>query len=188
MTPETPQPIPDPRKLQPEGLSNRTKRWMFFGIFGVILLVVLANIIGGSPSAAPAKMPEQARQQRQNPTAAQLEEYARMTQQQAALLDKTRADAANLERLRSGQSPITASDLQQAAALREAAQVKQQYQLQQQEYVAQQTRQNVAASPADRQQAAAAKQLDSLVHQEHGQMAAVLAPVAATRTDDTDRH
>jgi type IV secretory pathway VirB10-like protein len=165
------QPLPDPRKLQPEGLSNRTKRWMFLGAMGVVLLIVVANIFGSSPVIPAARIQGTPTAQQQNPTAAQLEDYTRnLAQQQAALLDRTRADAARLEQLQANQGPIGAADLQKAAALREAATVQQQYQ---QEY---------GGHPQSRQPQGPATETerpavpDSVVHQDRGQIAPVRAP------------
>jgi hypothetical protein len=36
--------MPDPEKLKPAGLRDRQKRWIFFGVAGVILLILLGNI------------------------------------------------------------------------------------------------------------------------------------------------
>jgi type IV secretory pathway VirB10-like protein len=95
-----PPPIPDPERLQPEGISNRAKRWMFLGVIGLVSLIVLANIIG-SPGAVPAaKTASPSAQQQQNPTAAEIRDTeAALTQQQAELLRKTAQDAMRLRQL-----------------------------------------------------------------------------------------
>lgn len=162
-----PPPIPDPEKLQPAGLSNRTRRGIFLGAMGVVLLIVLANIFGSSPSAPSARTQAPPLTQPQNPTAAQLDDYTRnLAQQQAALLDKTRADAARLEQLQANQGQISAEDLQKAAALRSAATFQQQYQ---QPYAGE----SHQAAAAEKQSPAVP---DSLVRQDRGQATPVPAP------------
>jgi len=164
------QPIPDPRKLQPEGLSNRTKRWLFLGVMGVVLLIVLANVFGSSPAVPGAKTQAPSAAQQQNPTAAQLDDYARnLAGQQAALLDRTRADAMRLEQLQASQGQIGTVDLQKAAALREAAAMQQQYQ----QYGGQPQPLQTQTKAGEKERPAV---LDSLVRQEGGQAAPVPAP------------
>ena len=60
--PSTP-PMPDPEKLKPEGLSDRQKRWIFFGVAGVILFIILANMVGTN---APAPRKPQIAMRRRN--------------------------------------------------------------------------------------------------------------------------
>ena len=67
--------MPDPEKLKPEGLSDRQKRWIFFGVAGVILFIILANMVG-SNAPAPAKTTDRtAKAQQQNPTPAQIRDW-----------------------------------------------------------------------------------------------------------------
>ena len=97
-----PQPLPDPAALQPPGVSGRAKRWMFLGVFGLVSLIVLANIIG-SPPAAPVTKPNppaQSAQQQQNATAAEIRDTeAALAQRQAELLSRTAQDAVRLRQL-----------------------------------------------------------------------------------------
>ena len=84
-TPSTP-PIPDPEKLKPAGLSDRQKRWMFFGVAGLILFIILANIVGtNAPERAKAPDPA-VRSQQQNPTPAQIRDWENNLKQTEAQL------------------------------------------------------------------------------------------------------
>jgi type IV secretory pathway VirB10-like protein len=132
--PAGPPPIPDPQRLQPGGLSNRHKRRIFYGVMGLVLLLVLANLIG-TPSPSPMKTPAQAgnNQPPQNPSPAQIRDWENnLKQEEARLLDETTHHAQQLQRDRAasqgGAPPVTADDLQRAAALREAAEARQQFQ------------------------------------------------------------
>jgi type IV secretory pathway VirB10-like protein len=129
-----PPPIPDPQKLQPGELSSRHKRWIFYGVMGLVLLIVLANLIG-TTAPAPVRTPAQAGTQLpQNPTPAQIRDLENtLKQEQARLLEETTRHAQQLQRERASQAqaempPISAEDLQRAAALREAAEARQQFQ------------------------------------------------------------
>ena len=109
-----PIPLPDQKQLQPGGLSNKAKRWMFFTVMGIILATVIANMIGGPASAVPAAKGRTTSQQQQNPTAAQVREIDyNLAQQQAALIEKTLQDAARLKQMQQqaggtrGREPIT---------------------------------------------------------------------------------
>jgi hypothetical protein len=58
----TPQdhPMPNPQQLLPPGgLTNKHKRWMFYGAMAIVLLIVIANIVATGPSSAakPAARP-----------------------------------------------------------------------------------------------------------------------------------
>jgi type IV secretion system protein VirB10 len=89
--------IPDQTSLQPEGVSNRVKRWIYLGIMSVVSLIVIANLIG-SQAGAPAAKPK-ATSQQQNATAADIRSTEEMlAQQQAALVSKTAGDVARLRR------------------------------------------------------------------------------------------
>jgi type IV secretory pathway VirB10-like protein len=95
------QPLPaHPAGLQPQGISNRARRWMFLGVIGLVTLIVLANIIGSPSTPGAAKTAAPSAQQQQNPTAAEIRDTeAALAQQQADLLSKTAQDAARLRQL-----------------------------------------------------------------------------------------
>ena len=48
-TPQTgtavPPPMPDPEKLKPSGLSDKHKRYIYFGIAGVLVFLSAGNIL-----------------------------------------------------------------------------------------------------------------------------------------------
>ncbi|MBV8834118.1 MAG: TrbI/VirB10 family protein [Acidobacteriaceae bacterium] len=125
--------VPDPQGLQSNRLSNRHKRWMFFGVMGVVLLIILANLVSTNPTttAKPANRVGTPQQQ-QNPTPAQIRDWENnLKQQEAQLLDETSRHAQQLARERAAQGevqPMTADDLQRAAALQDAAQARAQFQ------------------------------------------------------------
>jgi type IV secretion system protein VirB10 len=126
-----PPPIPDPQPLQPGSLSNRHKRWIFYGVMGLVLLIVLANLIG-TPVSSPVKTPAQAgTQPAQNPSPGQIRDLENnLKQEEARLLEETARHAQQLQRDRAGQPqtpPVSAEDLQRAAALQEAADARRQF-------------------------------------------------------------
>lgn len=118
----TPQPMPDPQALQPSGLSNKHKRWMFYGIMTIVGLVVLANIVGSPPRTA-TKQPTSAAALQQNPSPQQIREMAENLGREQQQLQQANEDA----KRRIAQQPMTAADLQNQAALQEAQQMHQQY-------------------------------------------------------------
>jgi type IV secretion system protein VirB10 len=125
-TPSTP-PIPDPEKLKPAGLSDGQKRWMFFGVAGVILFIIVANIVGTNAPER-AKIPDPAvKSQRQNPTPAQIRDWENNLKQTEAQLQEEINRRQQVEK--AGSTPVmTADDLQRAAALHDAAEARQQFQ------------------------------------------------------------
>ena len=125
-TPPTP-PIPDPEKLKPAGLSDRQKRWMFFGVAGLILFIILANIVGtGTPERPKASDPA-VRSQQQNPTPAQIRDWENNLKQTEAQLQDEINRRQQAEKAGSA-AGMTAGDLQRAAALHDAAEARQQFQ------------------------------------------------------------
>ncbi len=143
-----PHPIPDPQQLQPPGgLSNRHKRWMFYGVMGIVLLIVLANMLATSPAGAP-KTPSRIINnpaQQQNPTPAQIRDMEHTLQQQETQLQDAGQKAQQLQKAAQQAgllptSPMTTDDLQRATALQDAAQARSQYQ------------QTYGADPAQQQQ------------------------------------
>jgi type IV secretory pathway VirB10-like protein len=180
---------PDPRGLQSHRLSNKHKRWMFFGVMGVVLLIILANLVSTNPTtiAKPANRVGTPPQQ-QNPTPAQIRDWENnLKQQEAQLLDETSRHAQQLARDRAAQGevqPMTADDLQRAAALQDAAQARAQFQ----------QRYGAAAGPpsqpnAQKSQLQAEKEqraykslfADNIVRQEG--VSPSTAPQAQTKTD-----
>ncbi len=132
-TDATPPPVPNPQQLQPSGLSNKHKRYIYFGVAAVIVLLILANVVGSNQTNSP-KVPATRgpTSQQQNPTPAQIRDWENnLKQQEAQLLDETARHAQQLARDRAAQGgvqPMTADDLQRAAALQDAAQARAQFQ------------------------------------------------------------
>ncbi|MGI9070439.1 MAG: TrbI/VirB10 family protein [Bryobacteraceae bacterium] len=132
----TPPPIPDPQNLQPSGLSNKHKRWIFFGVMGVVFLIVIANIVGtNQPGGVKTPNPRGIPQQQQNPTPAQIQDWENnLKQAERQLQEETKERQRQLDAARAAQqnlpvqTPMTADDLQRAAALRDAAEARQQFQ------------------------------------------------------------
>src|SRR5581483_5972860 len=101
---------------------------------GVVLLIILANVIGTNQTPTTPRQPSRTEtpQQQQNPTPAQIKDWENnLKQQEAQLLDETARHAQQLARDRPAQGevqPMTAEDLQRAAALQDAAQTRAQFQ------------------------------------------------------------
>jgi type IV secretion system protein TrbI len=119
--------MPDPEKLKPAGLSDRQKRWIFFGVAGVILFIILANIVGNK-EPEPAKAPDRsAKAQQQNPTPAQIRDWENNLKQTEAQLQEEINRRQQVDKAGS-ESAMTADDLQRAAALHDAAEAQKQFQ------------------------------------------------------------
>jgi type IV secretory pathway VirB10-like protein len=119
--------MPDPEKLKPASLSDWQKRWIFFGVAGVILFMILANIIGNK-EPAPARAPEpMARAQQQNPTPAQIRDWENNLKQTEAQLQEEINRQQQAEKT-TGQPAMAADDLQRATALHDTAEAKKQFQ------------------------------------------------------------
>lgn len=118
----TPQPMPDPQNLQPSGLSNKHKRWMFYGIMAIVGLVVMANIVGGPPRTA-TKQPTGVAALQQNPSTQQIREMTANFEAQQQQLQQATEEA----KRRQANQQMTVADLQNQAALQEAQQMHQQY-------------------------------------------------------------
>ncbi|MBV8832595.1 MAG: hypothetical protein JO108_25620 [Acidobacteriaceae bacterium] len=132
----TPPPIPNPQNLRPSGLSNRHKRYIYFGVTAVVLLLILANIVGSNQTSS-TRVPVQpgSASQQQNPTPAQIRDWENnLKQAEAQLQEETRERQHQLDAVRASQqglptqTPMTADDLQRAAALQDAALAHQQFQ------------------------------------------------------------
>jgi type IV secretion system protein VirB10 len=125
-TPSTPS-MPDPERLKPAGLSDRQKRWIFFGVAGVILFIILANIVGSNAPAPPRTTDRTAKTQQQNPTPAQIRDWENNLKQTEAQLQDEINRRQQVEKAASD-SPMTADDLQRATALHDAAETRNQFQ------------------------------------------------------------
>jgi type IV secretion system protein TrbI len=128
--------LPDPDNLRPAGLSDRHKRYIYYGVSAVLALLILANVIG-SRQPAPAnntKAPSQAQQQ--NPSPAQIHDWENnLKQAEAQLEQETKDRERQLDAVRAAQqygspsgsvAPLTTEDVQRAALLNEAT-ARQQY-------------------------------------------------------------
>jgi type IV secretory pathway VirB10-like protein len=132
----TPPPIPNPQNLEPSGLSNKHKRWIFFGVMGVVLLIVIANFVGtNQPGGVKAPNQRGIPQEQQNPTPAQIQDWENnLKQAERQLQEETKERQRQLDAARAAQqglpvqTPMTTDDLQRAAALRDAAEARQQFQ------------------------------------------------------------
>jgi type IV secretion system protein VirB10 len=119
--------MPDPENLKPTGLSDRQKRWIFFGVAGVILFIILANMVGTN-APAPAKPADRtAKTQQQNPTPAQIRDWENNLKQTEAQLQEEINRRQQVEKAGS-ESAMTADDLQRATDLHDAAEARQQFQ------------------------------------------------------------
>jgi type IV secretion system protein VirB10 len=119
--------MPDPEKLKPAGLSDRQKRWIFFGVASVILFIILANMVGTN-APAPSKITDRAaKAQQQNPTPAQIRDWENNLKQTEAQLQDEVNRRQQVEKA-ARDSPMTADDLQRATALHDAAEARNQFQ------------------------------------------------------------
>jgi type IV secretion system protein VirB10 len=124
--PSTPS-MPDPEMLKPAGLSDRQKRWIFFGVAGVILFIILANMAGTNGPAPPKVTDRTAKAQQQNPTPAQIRDWENNLKQTEAQLQDEVNRRQQVEKAASD-SPMTADDLQRATALHDAVETRNQFQ------------------------------------------------------------
>ncbi|HSU30195.1 MAG TPA: TrbI/VirB10 family protein [Bryobacteraceae bacterium] len=131
-----PPPMPNPQNLQQGGLSNRHKRYIYFGVAAVILLLILANLIGSNQGSSPrTSTPRSSAAQQQNPSAAQIRDWENnLKQTEGQLQEETREREQQLNAIHNAQqtSPqqptMTAADLQRAATLEDSALAHQQFQ------------------------------------------------------------
>lgn len=130
--PATTQPVPDPEALKPAGLSNVHKRYLYFGVTGVLALLILANVIGTKPSAAPAQPKQTVPGQQQNPTPAQIRDWESSLKQAEAQLEqqqKDRQQQLSVARASQQAAALTPEQqLERAEALQDAAEARQQQQ------------------------------------------------------------
>ena len=128
--------IPNPQDLQPGGLTNKHKRYIYFGVAAVIVILILANIVGSNQTISPKTPAMQgSASQQQNPSPAQIRDWEdNLKQAEAQLQEETRERQRQLDAVRAAQqgvppqTPMTAEDLQRAAALQDAALARQQFQ------------------------------------------------------------
>lgn len=130
-----PPPMPDAEKLKPSGLSDKNKRYIYFGVAGVLVLLILANIVGSNGSTASKPERQVPAGQRENPSPAQIRDWENsLKQAEAQLQQETRDRQHQLDVARGMQqtagvpAPTTVEDLQRAAALNDAAVARQQLQ------------------------------------------------------------
>jgi type IV secretory pathway VirB10-like protein len=124
-------PLPDPEKLKPSGLSNKHKRYLYYGIFAALGLLIIANIVGTkqTPAVVGPKPPSTAQQQ--NPSPAQIRDWENgLKQAEAQLEQEKRERQQQLEAVRAAQefpSNDPAAELARAEALHQAATAGQPY-------------------------------------------------------------
>ena len=124
--------LPDPENLKPSGLSDRHKRYIYYGVSAALALLILANVIGSKQSAPASKVKAPSQAQQQNPSPAQIHDWENnLKQAEAQLEQETKNRERQLDAARAGQPsgsvpPLTTEDLQRAALLNEAA-ARQQY-------------------------------------------------------------
>ena len=115
--------IPNPQDLQPGGLTNKRKRYIYFGVAAVIVMLILANIVGSNQTSTP-KTPAMrgSASQQQNPTPAQVRDWQNnLKHAEAQLQEETRERQRQLDAVHAAQqgipsqTPMSAEDLQGAA-------------------------------------------------------------------------
>lgn len=128
----SPQPMPDPEKLKPAGLSDAHKRYIYYGVSAALVLLILANVVGSKQSATANQPKPPSAAQQQNPSPAQIRDWENnLKQAEAQLQDETKDRQRQLDATRALQQsagPMTADDLQRAAALNDAVMARQQFQ------------------------------------------------------------
>lgn len=122
MEPEKPIPeIPDPEKLPHGGLSNKHKRWIVYGVIGIVGLIIVANFVSPTPTPQPSKQAAATSSQQQNVTPAQIQDMQNtLRQQEAQLLDETNRAKQQMAAQGVPPGPMTAEDLQRLAAVQDA--------------------------------------------------------------------
>ncbi len=166
------QPIPDPEALKPAGLSNKHKRYIYFGITGALALLILANVVGSKPSAVTLQSKQTIPGQQQNPSPAQIRDWENSLKQAEAQLEQQQKDREQqlaMARAEQQSTPLTPEQqLERAEALQDAAAARQQYQQTYGKGGAQsaQTEQKSQTDLAQEQQAYKSLFADNLVRQE----------------------
>src|SRR5436305_1453126 len=126
------QPIPDPEALKPAGLSNKHKRYIYFGVTGVLAFLILANVVGSHQGSVTTQPKQAVPGQQQNPSPAQIRDWENSLKQAEAQLEQEQKDRQQqLTLARASQQTAALTPEQQlegAEALQEAAAARQQYQ------------------------------------------------------------
>jgi type IV secretion system protein TrbI len=126
------QPVPDPEALKPAGLSNKHKRYIYFGVTGVLAVLILANVVGPKQSAATTQPKQAIPEQQQNPSPAQIRDWENSLKQAEAQLEqeqKERQQQLAMARASQQAAALTPEQqLERAEAFQEAAEARQQYQ------------------------------------------------------------
>ena len=126
------QPLPDPEALKPAGLSNKHKRYIYFGVTGVLAILILANVVGSKSTPATLQPRQTVPGQQQNPSPAQIRDWENSLKQAEAQLEQEQKDREQqLAMARASQQPAPLTpdqQLQRAEALQDAATARQQYQ------------------------------------------------------------
>ncbi len=126
------QPIPNPDDLKPSGLSNQYKRYIYFGVTGLLAILILANVVGSKQTAVTTGPKQAIPGQQQNPSPAQIRDWQNSLKQAEAQLEQQQKDReqqlaiARASQQDAGLTPD--QQIQRAEALQEAAQARQQYQ------------------------------------------------------------
>jgi type IV secretory pathway VirB10-like protein len=123
--------VPDPEALKPAGLSNKHKRYIYFGVTGVLALLILANFIGSHQGPVATRPKQTAPGQPQNSSPTQIRDWENSLKQAEAQLEQEQKDREQqLALARASQTAALTPEeqLQQAEALQEAAAARQQYQ------------------------------------------------------------
>jgi hypothetical protein len=69
------QPLPDPEALKPAGLSNKHKRYIYFGVTGALAILILANVVESRQGAVTTQPKQATPGLQQNPSPAQIRDW-----------------------------------------------------------------------------------------------------------------
>ena len=122
--PEKP-PMPDPEKLKPDGLSDRQKRWVFFGVAGVVSCILIANTVGSKAPTQPKQVDRSVKAVAQNPSQAQIREWENNLKNTESQLREELTRQKQAEQMQK-QAGVSMEDLQRASAVEEVSQQRQQ--------------------------------------------------------------
>ena len=165
----TSQPVPDPDKLKPAGLSNAHKRYIYYGVTVALAVLILANVVGSKQSPTPVQAKQTVPGSQENPSPAQIRDWENNLKQAEAQLEqeqKDRQQQLNMARA-SQQLPRTPQEqLERAEALQDAAIARQQYQQTYGNGAAQTGQSKSQTEVAQEQQAYKSLFADNLVRQE----------------------
>ena len=176
----TSQPVPDPEKLKPAGLSNAHKRYIYYGVTAALAVLILANVVGNKQSPTPVQAKQTVPGSQENPSPAQIRDWENNLKQAEAQLEqeqKDRQQQLNMARASQQQLPLTPQEqleraealqeqLERAEALQDAAVARQQYQQTYGNGAAQTGQSKSQTEVAQEQQAYKSLFADNLVRQE----------------------